>query len=300
MPRNPHIILSLYLRALAAAKKAVGLSKAAVEFNHFGRQLGWRLIRRLSRDGFAYLVNPVSAFRYFEFPFALSAMSSIPGRCLDISSPRLFSFYVSEKCHPTSIWMINPDKDDIQRTARIVKKLKVSNIRTSSLGIEALDASRDTFDTIWSISVIEHIYGKYDDQYAIKSMYSALSAGGHLILTIPVDRQYWEDYRREAYYNIPNQQSDTGEYFFQRLYDKPSIWRRLVNAIGVEPSYIRWFGEKQAGHYFEYEKRWISEGYNTTVDDPVEMSNSYQEFSTWEMMPGMGVCGMLFVKPDKK
>lgn len=300
MPRNPHTILSLYLRALASAKRAVGLNKAAMEFNHFGRQLGWRLIRRLSRDGFAYLINPVSSFRYFEFPFALSAMPSSPGRCLDVSSPRLFSFYVSEKCHPTSIWMINPDKDDMQRTARIVKKLKVSNIQTSSIGIEALEATVETFDTIWSISVIEHIYGKYDDQYAIKSMYDALSAGGHLILTIPVDRQYWEDYRKEAYYNIPNEQSDTGEYFFQRLYDKASIWRRLVSAIGIEPSYVRWFGEKQVGHYFEYEKRWLSDGYNTTVDDPLEMSNGYQEFSTWDMMPGMGVCGMLFVKPDKK
>jgi SAM-dependent methyltransferase len=297
MTRNPFAIISLYVRALSSARKAIGLSDVAMMFNRFGRQHGWKLIWRLSRAGFAYLINPVSSFRYFEFPFALSSLPLKPGRCLDVSSPNLFSFYVSQKCHPTSIWMINPDKKDIQHSTRVVEKLKISNIRTDCNGVDVLEGSPAAFDSIWAISVVEHISGKYDDSYAVRLMYNALAPGGHLILTVPVDRQFWEDYRDQAYYSIPKEQSKSGSYFFQRLYDEAAIRKRLIDFIGVEPSSVRWFGEKRVGHYFEYEKQWLKEGFEYTFDDPREISENYQEFSSWDMMPGMGVCGLLFIKP---
>jgi hypothetical protein len=297
MTRNLLNYLSLYLRALSSVRRAVGLSDAGIMFNRFGRQHGWRLIWRLVRGGFAYLINPVSSFRYFEFPFALSSLPSTPGRCLDVSSPSLFSFYVSQKCHPASIWMINPDRKDIQLSATVVEKLKISNIRTECCGVDVLEASREAFDSIWAISVVEHIFGKYDDRQAVRLMYGALAAGGHLILTVPVDRQFWEEYRDQEYYGISKEQSDSGRYFFQSYYDKAAIWKRLVDTIGVTPSSVRWFGEKRAGHYLEYEKRWLREGFNCTFDDPMEMSENYREFPSWEMMPGKGVCGLLFKKP---
>lgn len=297
MKHNPLRVISLYLRALSSAREATGLSAAGLMFNRFGRQHGWRLIWRLERSGFAYLINPVSSFRYFEFPFALSSMPTTAGRCLDVSSPRLFSFYVSQKCHPTSIWMINPDREDIQRSARVAKKLELSNLRTDCCGVDVLEASPEIFDSIWAISVVEHISGKYDDSYAVRLMYNALAPGGHLILTIPVDRHYWEEYRDEMHYGIPKEQSESGKYFFQRLYDKAAIRKRLIDIIGLEPFSVRWFGEKHPGHYFEYEKRWLREGFQCTFDDPREMSENYQEFSSWEMMTGMGVCGLLFIKP---
>ena len=61
-------------------------------FNYFGRQFGWKLLRKKIRAGYSYLINPVSSFRYFELPFALSVLPENLGRCLDVSSPRLFSF----------------------------------------------------------------------------------------------------------------------------------------------------------------------------------------------------------------
>jgi hypothetical protein len=144
--------------------------------------------------------------------------------------------------------------------------------------------------------VVEHTAGKYDDQYAVHLMYDALAEDGHLILTVPVDRQFWEEYRDREYYGTSKEQSGNESYFFQRYYDKAAIWERLVNAIGVQPSSVRWFGEKHAGHFAEYEKRWQNEGINLTFNDPLEIAENYQEFPSWETMPGIGVCGMLFKK----
>ena len=297
MPRNPFNYISLYLQALSSARNAVKLSDAGMMFNRYGRQHGWKLIRRLVRGGFAYLLAPVSSFRYFEFPFALASLPPALGRCLDVSSPRLFSIYVSQKCHPASILMVNPDEQDIQLSATMVERLKISNIRTICYGVDVLENPQDFFDCIWAISVIEHISGKYDDRYAVRLMYDALAMGGTLILTVPVDRQFWDEYRTQAHYGIPKKQSDVGGYFFQRYYDKAAIWGRLVHSIGVEPSSVRWFGEKNAGHFVKYEQRWLREGYNFTVNDPMEMAENFKEFSSWELMPGKGVCGLVFKKP---
>jgi len=297
MIRNPIYAISLYLRALYSARNASGLSDAGIMFNRFGRQHGWKLIWRLAHGGFDYLINPVSSFRYFEFPFALSSLPPTVGRCLDVSSPSLFSFYVSQKCRPVSIWMINPDKNDIRLSATAIKKLKIRNIRTDTYGVDVLENLHETFDSIWAISVIEHISGKYDDRDAVRLMYRVLAPGGRLILTVPVDRRFYKEYRDQTYYGISKEQSDSGGYFFQRYYDKTSIWDRLVCSIGVEPSSVRWFGEKNDGHFLEYEKRWLREGSNRTVDDPMEMSQNYQEFPSWEKMPGKGVCGLMFKKP---
>ena len=257
------------------------------------------MLSRFLGIGFNYVINPVSSFRYFEFPFALSSLPDKPGCCLDVSSPSLFSFYVAEYRHPESIWMINPDKQDLDQSTKIVNKLNIRNIRADCSTVDILSSTSKTFDTIWSISVVEHVSGDYDDIYAIRLMYNALAVGGRLIITVPVDRRFWTEYRKEAYYGIPEEVSDPRGYFFQRYYNKDAIWERLVAAIGNEPSSIRWFGEKNVGYFSEYEKRWLKEGIKCTVDDPLEMSEKYQEFPSWESMPGMGVCGLTFIKkPD--
>ena len=297
MKIDPINYLLLYIHALSSANNATELGATGIPFNRFGRRHGWKMILHFMREGINYLIDPVSSTRYFEFPFALSSLPPNPNRCLDVSSPSVFSFYVSQKIHPTSIWMINPDPKDIQLSAKVVKRLKISNIRTDCLGVDILENTQESFDCIWAISVVEHISGKYDDRYAVKLMFNALDVGGHLILTIPVDRKFWTEYRTQEFYSKSNSQQDPRGYFFQRYYDKAAIWERIISTIGLEPSSVRWFGEKEMGHFVEYEQRWLNEGLYCTVDDPLDMVENYQEYPSWELMPGKGVCGLLFIKP---
>jgi hypothetical protein len=126
-------------------------------------------------------------------------------------------------------------------------------------------------------------------------MYNALSEGGRLIITIPVDRTFWKEYRDHDNYGTQGQKIK-GKYFFQNFYDKNAVWERLVAPIGREPAVVRWFGETVPGRFAEYHQRWMRYGHNCTVNDPREITDYYREFSSWEEMPGIGVCGLMFEK----
>lgn len=285
----------LLARASAALNYARCRGVPGLEFARFGRRVGWRLLAKRSLAGAGYLLTPVNIVRYFEFPFAYSCLPSSPGRCLDVSSPRLFSLYVASKKPSAFVRMINPDPGDIRRTASIVSKLALKNVRTENFGVDALSGNCDAYDCIWAISVAEHISGGHDDTDAVKLMYGSLRRGGRLILTVPVDRSFRDEHRDGSYYGTRPESSD-GRYFFQRLYDRAAVWERLVAPVSEEPKVLRWFGETCAGRFAEYERRWMREGHRCTVEDPREIAGHYQEFASWEDMPGMGVCGLMIEK----
>jgi len=267
------------------------------EFYHFGRRVGWRLLASGCRRGVDYLLAPASSFRYFEFPFALSCFPEEPVRCLDVGSPRLFSFYVAAKVPASSTLMLNPDVNDISETAKVVSRLKMSNVHLQHGGVDVLEHQHELYDCIWSISVIEHIHGEHSDVDAVRLMYESLREGGRLILTVPVDRRFRVEYRDADYYGTQVDRGD-GKYFFQYVYDKHSLWERLIKPLGRDPTVVRWFGERERGRYREYERRWIEQGRDCTVEDPREMAEHYREFATWEEMPGMGVCGLMILKEE--
>jgi len=67
-----------------------------LEFAHFGRQIGWKLLYSGQVNmGLTYILAPLITVRYFEFPFALACLPNKLGDCLDVGSPRLFSLYVA-------------------------------------------------------------------------------------------------------------------------------------------------------------------------------------------------------------
>jgi predicted SAM-dependent methyltransferase len=250
----------------------------------------------MAREAAWLLINPVSITRYFEFPFVFQCLPDHPGMWLDVSSPRLLGLYVADKNLVTSLEMINPDMRDIFHTQAIARQLQLDNVRCTNGALDSLVGRDRSFDCIWSISVIEHIAGRYDDSAAMKMMYDLLRPGGRLIITIPADRTFYEEYRKQDTYRLNAAQSGD-KYFFQRVYDESAIRARLLEPIGQQPVVMRWFGERIQGQYRKYEKRWIAEGPGCSVDDPREISDNYQEFKSWQEMPGHGVCGFMVQKP---
>jgi SAM-dependent methyltransferase len=295
MLSNPLTFFRLYRRGQIVSRYAAERLAPGMEFDRFGRTIGQRLLWKAKPVGLSYLLNPVSSFRYFEFSFAYSELPARLSHCLDIGSPRLFSLYIAEHFPSSIIRMINPDQSDIVATNNILRALRIGNIHTACLGVDSLLSRRDRYDCIWSISVVEHINGSYDDRFAVKTIFDSLNNGGRLILTLPVDRRFREEYRDVDYYGIQSEKPG-GKYFFQRYYDKAAIWKRLLSLLGKEPSVVRWYGEKVAGRFYEYERRWISEGYQCTVDDAKEIVDNYQEYPSWETMPGVGICGLVINK----
>ena len=283
-------------RAIRAASYGYRQNIPGLEFDRFGRMLGLRLLRKHRRSAWSSLLHPVSIVRYFEFPFVRSCLPAGMVRCLDVSSPRLFSLFAASKTPSAHIDVINPDPADIAETRRAVDAMGLSNIRLEVTAADDVLPKAGHYDCIWSISVIEHIFGEHDDTWTVRRMYESLRGGGRLIVTVPVDREGWDEYRDRPQYGAQEPAED-GRYFFQRYYDADTLRARLVDAIGQTPSLVRWFGEKTRGHFAEYERRWMREGLKCVVQDPREIADHYGEFPSWESMPGLGVCGLMFERP---
>jgi SAM-dependent methyltransferase len=302
-PQNPNSrsviqkalsFLPLYLRSRSAARYARRKGLPGLQFDPFGRYVGGRLLLSGNR-GASYLITPVNNIRYYEFDFTLGYLPKRDGRFLDISSPRLFSLYVASRRPKATITMLNPDVDDAAQSRSACQVLRLNNVAIETAGVDAVGARKGEFDCVWSISVIEHISGAYEDREAVRFMFDALRPGGRLILTIPVDRQFHDEYRDVDYYGT--QPGKKGQFFFSRHYDRSAIQERLIDQIGVPPKICRWYGEKVPGRWMEYEQRWIREGLACTVDDEREMVDQFQEYPSWEAMPGWGFAGLMFEKP---
>lgn len=294
-------VLSLgprYIRASRALGYAERRYAPGTIFARFGRRVGMRLIRTGKTRGVdQLLVAPVSIIRYFEFEFAFLHVPPDSVSCLDVSSPRLFSLFIAADRPAVVVHMINPDVEDADMTRAILDSLGYANIVVSADPVSALGGQSAKYDCIWSISVVEHIAGEDGDIEAMHLMYGALRPGGRLIVTVPVDRRFWHEYRDRAYYGLHDVRTPSGKYFFQRFYDEAQLRSRLIEPLGREPTVLGWFGERVAGTFHAYVRRWMEGGLDATIEDPRRIADDYDTYESWADMPGFGVCGMVIDKP---
>lgn len=285
----------LYFSATARIA-APALGTVGLEFDSFGRSLGFRMLLRGCSRGFEYLLHPMVHVRYLEFSFVRSCLPEDMGECLDVSSPRLFSLYIATHTD-ADLTMINPDPQDTSETAQVLRLLHPREVLLSTSGIEMLCSGEFSgkFDVVWSISVIEHIEGEFTDSDAVRLMFRALKPGGRLLLTFPVDREFRVQSSQTQQYGTQPLQSD-GTYFFQRFYEPETIEKRLSAAIGRKPRKLCWFGERRRGWYDSYVHSCLDGRRKWAVSDVVEITRNFQEYESWSQMPGMGICGVMYVK----
>lgn len=286
---------SLIVRSAKAGLKGRKANIPGLEFDGFGRRLGLRLL--LSGQlglGASYLLNPVSIVRYFEFPFAAESIPANARICADVSSPRLFSIFWSSTHPDVTIEMLNPDRKDLDETRRVAAAAGV-RMTFAHRDARTLEDRPNSYDSMWSISVLEHIHGRYDDRDAIGWMYSALRPGGVMAVTVPTDRTFWDEYRETDPYELDP--GDSGRVFFQRWYDLSAIRERLLNPLDGATVSLRYFGELRAGAFKAYESEWVRLGLRRSVEDPAVIAENFREFPSWEAMPGSGVCGIRITKP---
>jgi len=289
--------LWLMAKCQTASRYAARRGLPGMQFNRFGRQIGWSLLKGGSRRALKYLMTPVFNIRYFELPFALACLPSEAGRWLDVSSPSLLTLYLAKTMPKSRLELLNPDKRDVEETMYTASRMGIANLAAEPRGVEVLANRLETYDCIWSISVVEHIAGDYDDSQAMKWMYGALNKGGRLIVTVPVDRRAWDEFRELDHYGTQPYVDGKG-YFFQHFYDEGTLYSHLIQPLGVEPTRMQWYGEAMQGRFADYIRRWQQRGYACTANDPREMVDNYRMYSKWAEMPGFGVCGFMLEKPS--
>ena len=269
-----------------------------IRFFEFGKLISRKLLMKgiISPK---LLLNPVSIVRYFEYEFALKNLSSKPNvdNVLDISSPYLFGFYCAFKQNLNYTYL-NPDLNDLN----LVKKYSSIILNNLNYKAETGDATKlnfpnNNFDSIVSISVIEHINNEGDVD-AIKEIWRVLKPSGVLILTFPVSKSFSIEYSESDTYGL-NVDQINDKFFFQRVYDKKSIKERLLNNIQdftILEQQI--FGEIEYGFYSKYSERWKKKGLLETVKDPYYISKYFDFLNSFDKIKESAVLG-LTIRKDK-
>lgn len=265
-----------------------------VDFGYFGRSLGWRLLLSGAPWGLGWVANPVSVVRYFEFDFARRCLQDARGTLLDIASPRLFSLWMARR-GAGRITMLNPDRSDLARSQESARRLGLASIDFEAAGADVLAGRVERYDAIWSISVMEHIEGAYDERHALRLVWAALKPGGRLVVTVPAGPEFAVETRTEDPYGTQPPRAD-GTYFFQRIYDKKALDSRISDTLNAAPEREEFFGERVAGTYAAYEARWIERGIDETVADPRFIADHFRCYASHDDMPGLGVAALCYVK----
>ena len=264
-------------------------------FAKYGFKLGLRLLMR-GKISLKLLFNPVSIVRYFEFDFVESCIGNVEDRnILDVSSPYLFGFFISDK-NKCDYHYINPDEKDLENVRSLASKINFAgNYSTDCIDAKNMDFPDNKFDRIVSISVIEHV-NNHGDSEVMREMWRVLKPGGFLILTFPVKKEYEEEFISEDIYNL-NREKTEREFFFQRYYDEKKIEERLLSSLdNFEIVEKKVFGEITSGFYNEYKKRWEKSGYWETVKDPYYISKHFKYFPGINKLNGLGVMGLTIKK----
>ena len=202
-------------------------------------------IRKGFRLGFkktlGKITQPINSYtrfpEYFLMEQALQEHTAAKVRSkgmkiLDVGSPKIFGLYLaySMAVHVdlTDISRLNLDEyqllwENIQKNAKGMASFRLQDAR-------ALSYESEQFDVVYSMSVVEHVEGEEGDVRAIREMIRVLKPGGLLILSVPFGNRYVEQWRR-GFMGAAQELGDDELYFFQRIYDRPSIEKRIKDSI---------------------------------------------------------------------
>lgn len=247
-------------------------------------------------EAYRLLVFPMDSVRYFECDFVWRRTSGIPASTyLDVSSPRLLPLLLIRSRPELAATLINPDQADLPLTRAFAESLGVSGrCRFSSELIESVSLADGSMDLITCISVLEHIPA---DQRAVRRMWSLLRPGGRLLLTVPCAARAAAEYTDRDKYGLLGT-DEQGFVFWQRYYDANLLAERLYREIGP-PTHVEIYGEKTRGWYSRNVEQKMRQGWRYPGwREPYLMAREFRYFSSVADLPGMGVIGLEFTKPQ--
>ncbi len=287
----------LIARGFNAGRRAAKMNLAGLPFDGFGRRLALHQLiaqREFSSMVVQNLANPISCVRYFEFAFADEVFAKRYGRrngvkALDISSPRLWPFWLAEK-RAAHVTMVNADGNDIAVSRGLSQFLKNSDqiVLLDNVNATRLPFDEDCFDVTTSISVIEHINGEGDVRM-VSEVSRVTRSGGLAVLTFPVKPTFENEYRETDPYGTQQPVPGKG-FFFQRFYDVQSIRARILQSHDCKEFARRYYVESPPGWFAEYERTWIERGLEWTVNDPIFMCEHFVDAGSEHPTDRMGVC----------
>lgn len=254
---------------------------------HLMSRSDWRTALRI-------LIFPLDSVRYFEFDFMLKHKQiTRVDKCLDVSSPRLLAACWNYLWPQAEITLLNPDKKDVSETERFVEALGFSKkCQFKKELLENAELDSESYDLVSCMSVLEHIP---DDREAVAKLWRVVKPGGVLVLTVPCHATYYEEHTNLDVYELFSH-DDEGYVFWQRFYDERRLSENVFSITG-QPAFHRIYGENRAGFYDNNVLRKRTHSSYPYWYEPLMMGRNFSYRNSFNALTGMGVIGMVFIKP---
>lgn len=273
-------------------------STPGLYFHRYIALLGLRLLLRKKgsvsySDIYRMIFQPIDSTRYFEFDSTWRNIHSGPiGRFLDVSSPRMFPLMLLRKDRGLRGELINPDTKDLGITERLFRASGVGDrCKFHGCLIEEAPFDPETFDTITSISVVEHIPR---EDVALEALWNLLKPGGRLLLTVPCAAEALEEFMDFDEYGLL-EKDDEGYVFGQRFYDEDLLREKIFRVTG-EPHRSVIYGEISCGTFFEDRQAKLLRKEYPFWREPYAFGREYKQYDRIRDLPGTGVIALEFAK----
>jgi len=258
-------------------------------------------------NGLKQFLCPIGYWRFPVFGIVdqlVRGISHDTPTILDIGSPKLLSIYfaacLKSEVHATDIQdrAISTRYEPEFRSYASVFGAS-GDYRVALQDARRMEYDDNSFDVVYSISVIEHIPDEGDSE-AVREIGRVLKPGGIAVIEIPYAKKERNTFVEQQVY----ERRYTGEsVFYQRHYDDESLQRRLVS-----PSQLRLLSRMCFIERYSFELYWSKIPELLKVPflwlEPVFSSVNHTEFSGFngEKGPERTGCGadavLILKKPD--
>jgi ubiquinone/menaquinone biosynthesis C-methylase UbiE len=205
----------------------------------FSVKLGIKALSRglITKESIKRIFCPLDVSRYYELPRVIRALKLKNGsRILDISSPKLITYYLAEKFPGIKLYAIDKYKGELDSWKNIAQPPR--NLKIIVGDATKLNFRKEYFDEAYSISVIEHVGDskKHKDSKMVEEIYRVLKKGGRFIFTTVISNKEKIYFKSKNIYSA--NKTKKKQIFFYRLYTPNSIKQRLLNIASFQPKYM--------------------------------------------------------------
>lgn len=183
----------------------------------------------MHREALRRLLTPINVSRCYEFRRTFELLLPESGDLVfDLSSPKLLSHFLSEK-RGCKVIAADMNKEEVSDWTTLTRNRPQMPSWVIADGM-SLGFRENTFDKIYSISVLEHIPGDGDTK-TIKELARVLKPGGRLVVTVPYAGRHRSERTVKDVYNLNN--GKTGVFHWSHFYDEAMLKKKLLDASGL-------------------------------------------------------------------